>query len=75
MTTPAYNIGAAKTLTGTFTDADGVLTDPSAITLTIREPDGVLVTKAIGDLTAVSTGVFSYDHTITKAGPRVVMRR
>lgn len=72
MTTPAYNIGAQKTLTGTFTDINGTPVDPTEIALTIREPDGVPVTKALVDLTRTATGVYTYDYTIAKAGRHVV---
>jgi len=72
MTTPAYNIGAEKTLTGTFTDIAASPIDPTAITLTIREPDGVVITKALGDLIKTGAGVYTYDYTIAKPGRHVV---
>jgi hypothetical protein len=72
MTTAAYNIGAKKTLTGSFTDINGTPVDPSAITLAIREPDGVLVTKAIGDLTSTATGVWTYEYAIAKYGRHIL---
>lgn len=71
MTTPAYNIGSQKRLTAIFTDINGTEVDPTAITLTIREPDGNLVTALIGGLTKTGTGVYYYDHTIAKPGRHV----
>jgi hypothetical protein len=38
----------------------GVATDPAAITLRYRKPDGTIVTKAIGDLTHDATGDYSF---------------
>lgn len=38
----------------------GVLANPTALDLVIRKPDGSFVTKAIGDLTHVSTGHYLY---------------
>lgn len=68
MTVPAYNVGSQKTLRGTFTDKNGTLVDPLAITLEIREPDGTVISKAIGDLTRISLGIYDYDHLIAKPG-------
>lgn len=72
MTTPAYNIGAEKRLIGSFTDIADAPVDPTGITLSIREPDGVLVTKALVDLTPAGTGVYTYDYTIVKPGRHIV---
>ena len=73
MTTPAYFQGSQKRLTVTFTDINDTPVDPTAIALTIREPDGTLVTKAIGDLTKTGTGIYYYDHTIAdKPGRHVI---
>lgn len=77
MTTTAYDIGDLRTLSAVFTDAADppVETDPTAIVLTIKEPDGVVVTKdwpTPADITKDATGKFHYDFAITKAGRHVV---
>lgn len=57
-----YDIGEPITLTGTFIrTADGALANPTSIALTITHADGSVVVKAIGDLTNVSTGEYTYD--------------
>ncbi len=72
MATPAHFIGAKKTLTGSFTDITGTPADPTAIVLTIREPDGALIVKAIGDLTNTGVGVYTFDHLIAKVGRHII---
>jgi hypothetical protein len=72
MVTAAYDIGDQRRLQADFTDANETAADPTAITLTILEPDGTEVTKAIGDLTSPQTGRWIYDYTITKPGRHVV---
>ena len=65
-------IGQTKKLQCIFTDIDGDLVDPASITLKIGIEDGsdvtLLETKAIGDLTKSSTGVFYYFYTPAQAG-------
>lgn len=65
-------IGQTKKLQCIFTDVDGDLVDPASITLKIGIEDGntvtLLETKAIGDLTKTSTGVFYTFYTPTQAG-------
>ncbi len=72
MTTPAYFIGSQKQLKVNFTNIADAPVDPATIDLIIREPDGALVTKALGDLDNPTTGEFTYDHTIAKPGRHVV---
>jgi hypothetical protein len=72
MTTSAYFVGSQKQLKVMFTNIADAPVDPATIDLTIREPDGVLVAKVIGDLDNPTTGTFTYDYTITKAGRHVV---
>lgn len=72
MVTSVYDIGDLCELKATFKDISDVLTDPTAIDLVIREPDGVLVAKVIGDLTTAATGIFTYEFTFTKSGRHVV---
>jgi len=68
MTTSTAEIGASKDLSFTFTDRAGTLTNPDAIALDIREPDGVLVSKTKADMAQVSTGVWRYVYPVSKAG-------
>ncbi len=73
--TDTFDVGDIRRLTATYTDFAAAVADPTAIVLTIREPDGVLVTKdwpAPADITKDSTGVFHYDFTIAKEGRHVV---
>ena len=75
MTTEAKDIGDSIRLNATFTNIAGADTDPTAIVLTIREPDGVLVTKDYptpADITKDATGKFHFDFAITKAGRHIV---
>lgn len=73
MPTPSFFLGSQKRLTVFFTDVNGTPINPTAISLTIREPDGALVTKVIGELSNTATGTFHYDHTIAeKPGRHVV---
>lgn len=72
MVTTAYDIGDVRSLKGTFADASGTLTNPTTIALVIKEPDGTLTTKAIGDLTTTATGVYTYVFTISQSGRHIV---
>lgn len=72
MTTPAHDIGDQRRLTGSFTDLIGDPANPTTVTLTIREPDGTLISKTGGELTNPTVGTFTYDHTIAKPGRHVV---
>ena len=75
MTTEAKDIGDSIRLNGTFTDIAGADADPTAIVLTVKEPDGVVVTKnwpTPADITTDATGRFHFDFAITKAGRHVV---
>lgn len=74
MATPANDLGDSIRLNGTYTDIAGAAADPTAIVLTIKEPDGVVVTKNYptpADITRTALGVFYYDFAITKAGRHV----
>lgn len=77
MTTPVQDIGDVRTLSVVFTDnaTPPVDTDPTAIVLTIKEPDGVIVTKdwpTPVDITRDDPGKFHFDFPITKAGRHIV---
>lgn len=64
-----YDLGDTWSPTCTFTVL-GVRTDPTAVSLTIIRPDGVVLTYtwAGGEVTKSSTGVFTKDHTLSQRG-------
>lgn len=68
MTTDTTRIGETETLSFTFRNASAVLTDPTSIVLSIREPDGTETAKTQADMTSPSTGLWTYDFAVTKAG-------
>jgi hypothetical protein len=66
-----YDIASLVQLTGTFKNAAGTLTDPSAVTCTVRDPAGAVTTPAASrasagvwtatvDLTGATPGVWNY---------------
>lgn len=69
MTTTAYHIGQLRRLKCTFYDLNGDPTNPTTVVVTIREPDGTLLTP-----TPVSegSGVYRTDFAIAKPGRHVV---
>lgn len=74
MTTTAYDVGDLKRCSCAFTSIAGAATDPTAVVLVIREPDGTEITKSYptpSDITKDSTGNYHYDFAITKAGRHV----
>jgi len=58
-------IGQSVILQATFKDTDGVLVDPSSVTLTIEDPDGTVTTPAP---TNQSTGVYQHSLDLDLAG-------
>lgn len=61
-----YDIGDAPTVTATFSDEDGVLTNPTTVTAKLLAPDGTQT-----DLTPANTGTGIYRAavpTLTQAG-------
>jgi hypothetical protein len=46
----------------------GALTDSTAMTLKIEEPDGAITTKTIANLTHDGTGAYHYDFVTSKPG-------
>lgn len=72
MTTVTAVVGATKRLTFTFKDVAGAAADPTSIALKIREPDGVEIAKTDGDMTKTATGIWTYDHPVTKEGRHTV---
>jgi hypothetical protein len=64
----ALNLGGIIRLTYTVKDDTGALTNPSAATLTITQPDGTLAAGIVVDITPAETGRLIYDFTPTQAG-------
>lgn len=61
------------TTSAAFTDISGAATDPTSVTLTVRKPDGTLLsygypTGTDGNLTKETTGRFYYDVAIDQNG-------
>lgn len=64
-----WDIGDQITVVATFTDADGVLTNPTTVTCSHRSPSGVEVTGAAPTANP-ATGVFHYTLPVfTETGP------
>lgn len=59
-----YVVNQQIRLTGTFTNAAGVLTDPTVVTVKVQDAEGTEITYA--DAIKDSTGVWHKDITITK---------
>ena len=57
-----YDIGDRPTVTGTFTSSAGTLTDPTTVTVRVREPDGTetLYTSPVASIVNSSTGVWAF---------------
>ncbi len=65
------NIGDKLRLTGTFTSILGVLTTPTTVTFTIKEPDDTstaYVSAVDAELVTDSAGVLHVDWPITQEG-------
>lgn len=72
MVRAVHDIGDSRRLRADFTDINGNATDPTTVTLTIREPDGTLVTKTDAELSNPQVGQWTFDYTITKPGRHIV---
>jgi hypothetical protein len=57
-----YDIGDRPTVTGTFRDGADALTDPTTVTVRVREPDGTetLYTSPTASIVNSSTGVWAF---------------
>jgi hypothetical protein len=65
MATPnSYDVGDLIQLTGTFKNASGVLTDPTTVTCTVRDPAGTVTTPTA---TRASVGVWNATVDLTGA--------
>jgi hypothetical protein len=65
MADSTYQIGDAVPLEATFRNAAGTPTNPSAVTLTVRAPDGTITTPTP---TNTGPGVWHYDLSVTQPG-------
>lgn len=63
----ACDIGDLVQLSAAFVNAAGAATDPTAVTLAIRDPTGALVTPAPTPVHG-ATGAYTYDLAITASG-------
>jgi len=66
----SYDRGDLVRITATFT-VGGVATDPAAVYLYLRAPDGTLTTLQYGvdgSVVKTSTGVYRYDYSATTRG-------
>lgn len=65
-----FPVGDRRTLTWTFVDASAMVEDPAEVTVEYRDSRGTptSLTYTHGDLTRVSTGVYSVAITFTYSG-------
>ena len=65
-----YEVGDLVTLQATFTSIDGVVTDPTTVTLSVQDPGGTITayTYAGGDVTRFAAGIYRYALSITTSG-------
>lgn len=61
-----YEIGDLVRLTGSFANQNGTLTNPTTVTLMVRNPDGT--TMMVSSLTNSSTGIFYSDYPVSESG-------
>ena len=62
----SYDIGDVVRVTGTFTDADGVATDPTTVTGKYTDPSSNTTTDS--SPTNSATGVYYFDIEVDEAG-------
>ena len=62
---PSVQSGTEITMTGTFKNSAGVLTDPTTVVVTVRSPAGTTTTPSVGH---PSTGVYTAVATLDLAG-------
>lgn len=69
--TESFPVGAVKTIDVTFTDAAGVLADPTTVTFEMLDPDDVRTTyvhQTDAQLVKDSTGKYHVDWPLAKPG-------
>jgi hypothetical protein len=67
----AYDIGDVVELEATFTNTSGGGVDPTAVKLTVRQPDGTETTYTYGvdsGVTSPSAGLYRFSLSLTAAG-------
>jgi hypothetical protein len=67
----SYDVGDVVRCTGTFTDADGNVVDPTAVTFKFEDPSGNETSYVYGtdpEVVRVSQGVYRVDVTIDESG-------
>lgn len=66
----AYIVGDAITLQASFTNSAGTATDPTDVTLQVKDPSGNtdLYTYSLAGLTKASTGVYTKSIALDEAG-------
>lgn len=60
-----FDIGALARLTGTYTDINGALVDPTTASVSVKAPDGTVTTATPSK---DSTGIYHYDFQTTLWG-------
>lgn len=64
-----YQVGDLVRITGTWTDADDVATDPSTVKAEYTDPTGNNTDLTVGGgITKSTTGVYYYDIDVDEAG-------
>ena len=63
-----WDVGEVATLRIEALNSSGNLANPTSLDLTVTDPSGNVTSVAIGGLTAVSTGVYTYALTVDEAG-------
>lgn len=66
----SYISGDAITLTATFANSAGTATDPTAVTLQVKDPSGNvdLYTYSLAEITKSGTGVYTKTISLDEAG-------
>jgi hypothetical protein len=68
MAIAAFDVNDLVEVRCTFTNDSGVNTNPSTVSLQVKEPDGTITTYAQGTLTNSATGVWQKNVTPDAAG-------
>lgn len=63
-----FYVGSTVRITGTFTNAAGVATNPTTTTITVEKPDGTDTAYTGGQLTNPATGTLYVDIVPDAAG-------
>ena len=63
-----YEVGDLARLSVSFTDINGVLADPTVVTLLVQAPDNSQVQYALPPIIRVSTGKYYYDLNVLQSG-------